>query len=311
MPLDMRLIGPWQDGIAGDLTAIVADSHLRPTTLCRQPIKLPGNTSPSGDVPATGARFSRVQSEPTAAAVLAPVARVVMSVTSASTAVTAAAMITIDVSRHVAEARDLEIADVRAGHDKGTVLVRNGGAIFDKRADPCLELTLGVDQSAGIAINAKRIAPAEIEIGDLRSTGIPGEEVEHVLSGAAGQDIEAIAAADDIIAGAAIDNVVAIATAGVIVAEATDDHVVTGAAIKTIVTRAAIKPVIAELAVEDVVAVKSLKGIATIPTEDLVRVNRADEDVVAESAKDVSHDVSLLYARSQVVPCPISGRRAI
>ncbi len=62
MPLDARLIGPCQDGVAGELAAIVADDHLRPTAFCDEPIKLPGNPHPDSDVSATRARFSRVQS---------------------------------------------------------------------------------------------------------------------------------------------------------------------------------------------------------------------------------------------------------
>jgi len=58
MPLDTRLIGPCQNGVAGELAAhriaernpsriaMVADNHLRWTAFCDEPIKLPGNAYP-------------------------------------------------------------------------------------------------------------------------------------------------------------------------------------------------------------------------------------------------------------------------
>ncbi len=46
MPLDTRLIGPCQDGVAGELAAVIADNHSRSPAFCDEPIKLPGNAHP-------------------------------------------------------------------------------------------------------------------------------------------------------------------------------------------------------------------------------------------------------------------------
>lgn len=43
VPLNMRLIGSCQDGVACELAAVVTDDHLRPAALRDELIELPGN----------------------------------------------------------------------------------------------------------------------------------------------------------------------------------------------------------------------------------------------------------------------------
>ena len=43
MPVDAGMIGPGQDGVAGEFAAIVADDHLRVAAFDQQPVRFPGH----------------------------------------------------------------------------------------------------------------------------------------------------------------------------------------------------------------------------------------------------------------------------
>jgi len=61
MPVDPGVISPCQDGVAGEFAAIVADHHLRPAALNRQPVQFPRHTGAGDEVSATSARHSPVK----------------------------------------------------------------------------------------------------------------------------------------------------------------------------------------------------------------------------------------------------------
>ena len=66
VPPDLGLVGPAQNGVAGQLRAVVADDRPGPAARADQKIKFPRDPRPDSEVSATAARHSRVQSSKTA-----------------------------------------------------------------------------------------------------------------------------------------------------------------------------------------------------------------------------------------------------
>src|SRR3954449_6974526 len=65
VPLDGVILLPLQDRSGGQLRAVVADDHQRPSALAREPLKLAGDADTCSEVSATSARHSRVKSSTT------------------------------------------------------------------------------------------------------------------------------------------------------------------------------------------------------------------------------------------------------
>ena len=62
MSFDLHLIGPFQDGMGGELRTVVADNHKRFAIAFHQNCQFPATRPPDKDVSATRARFLRLKS---------------------------------------------------------------------------------------------------------------------------------------------------------------------------------------------------------------------------------------------------------